>query len=78
MKIRIFDEKQTVTEEKEVWLKLEPHGVGVMLVACDSNGNRVLQGNILSIDAHGISRIPAFNPDLGFGIESVDGTIRTN
>ena len=79
MKIRIFDEKKPVVEEKEVWLKLEQYGTDARLIACNSAGKRLIQGNILTIATTGILRTAAFNPDLGFEMEpDSDSKIKIN
>lgn len=74
MKIRIFDEKHTVEEEQEVWLKLEQYGTDVMLIACDKTGERFRQGNILTITTSGVRLEIAFNSELG--IETKNNRIR--
>ena len=75
MKIRIFDTIEANTEEEELWLKLKRCDQEVTLIACNSKGERLTQGNMLTIGKDGISRVYAFNPQLGFTMNTDNNRI---
>ena len=66
MKFKVFD----VSREPEVFFKLEQCYDTVKLVACDREGNRLSDGNVLSIQKDGTLRIfPEVDPSLGLRLD---------
>lgn len=71
MKCKVFG----VPREPEILFKLEECFDTVQLVACDCEGNKLPDGNILSIQKDGTLRIfPDVNNDFGLKLDD-DGRI---
>ena len=67
MIIEIYDEPREEVE-KVVRLKLETRGNHVALMAVDTEGNRALQGDILTITAEGVRMSPGISALIGLPI----------
>jgi hypothetical protein len=73
MKLKVFNEQPREEKEPEVTLRLEstPHG-DVVVLAVDSEGNRVNGGSLLAFKADGTILRPAFvNPKLPFKLDDM-------
>ena len=70
MRLEIYNEP--VEDEKVVRIRLvQGDAIGeLVLVACDSNGTRLSQGEIASISQRGIHRRSAFGKDIGFKMDN--------
>uniref|UniRef100_A0A6M3JWG4 Uncharacterized protein n=1 Tax=viral metagenome TaxID=1070528 RepID=A0A6M3JWG4_9ZZZZ len=70
MKFKVFtDSKEKL--EQEVYFRLVVMGTGVRLIACDSDGQKLENGNILDIiPDEGIHRMGAVSEEIGLPLGS--------
>lgn len=70
MKFKVYKEKEEAIE-KEVYFKLIEDGLGIKLVACNSKGREIFDGNILRITTSGeLSLYNYINPEIGLQLDS--------
>lgn len=76
MKVSIYNEKQ-VKKEQEVFLKLsKQEGLDIFLIAVDSNGKSLKDGNLLRIHSNlEISRCCSINSKIGIPLD-LDGQLK--
>jgi hypothetical protein len=69
MKLKVFEQEQE--KEKEVILKLEEWSDGIVLIAVDEDGNKVVRGKLLRLQNNGMIHLyRAIDTDLGFQLDS--------
>lgn len=76
MAFKIYDPAE---EPRDVYFRLvEDFDGAITLAACDSTGNKISRGNILSIEKNGmVSLHSSINPKTGLAL-TADGTVVVN